>query len=141
RETGRIRVLHVGVAQDCGFMINPDGVLNQVQGNVVHGISRAIKEELRYDRGRVTSLDWDQYQTLRFSEVPQVTVELIQRRDLAPSVVGELASVPTVAAVGNAIYDATGVRMREAPFSAERVRMALGSAARRSPSRGCLAES
>jgi CO/xanthine dehydrogenase Mo-binding subunit/aerobic-type carbon monoxide dehydrogenase small subunit (CoxS/CutS family) len=125
RTSGEVWVTQVCVAQDCGFMVNPDGVLNQVQGNVIHAVSRALKEELRYSRARVTSLDWDKYHTLRFPEIPEIKVELIQRLNMPPSVVGEIASVPMIGAIANAICDASGVRMREAPFTPERVLRAL----------------
>ena len=125
RATAEARARRVWVAQDCGFMVNPDGVLNQVQGNIVHAVSRALKEELHYTQARVTSLNWDQYETLRFCEIPEIRVELIQRTDLPPSVVGEIASVPTVAAIANAIFDATGKRIREAPFTPARMRVML----------------
>lgn len=122
RATGQVLVKHVWVAHDCGFMVNPDGVLNQVQGNVLHAVSRAVKEEAHYTSAGITTLNWDQYETLRFREMPEVTVELIQRRDMPPSVVGEIATIPTFAAVGNAVSDALGVRIREAPFVPGRIR-------------------
>jgi nicotinate dehydrogenase subunit B len=122
RETGRVAVERVFVAQDCGLIVNPDGVLNQVQGNVIHAASRALKEELHYSEARATSLDWYRYPVLRFSEIPEIHVELIQRLDMPPSVVGEIATMPTGAAVANAIFDATGKRMRTAPFTPDRVR-------------------
>jgi CO/xanthine dehydrogenase Mo-binding subunit len=125
RESGRVRVTRVHVAQDCGFMVNPDGVLNQVQGNIIHAVSRALKEELHYTHAHVTTLNWDQYEVLRFNEIPEIKVELIQRTDLPPSVVGEIASVPTPAAIANAIYEATGRRIREAPFTPARIKALL----------------
>jgi len=102
-------------------MVNPDGVLNQVQGNIVHALSRALFEQVHYTKARVTSLDWNEYPVIRFKDVPEIAVTLIQRPDLEPSVVGETSSIPVVAAVANAIFDATGKRMRVAPFTPERI--------------------
>lgn len=121
-ETGRVEVERVFVAQDCGLIVNPDGVLNQVQGNVVHAVSRALKEEVHYSRARITTLDWARYGLLRFTEVPEIRVELLQRLDHPPSVAGEIATMPAAAAIANAIFDATGKRLRTAPFVPERVR-------------------
>jgi CO/xanthine dehydrogenase Mo-binding subunit len=122
RETGRVQVETVHVAQDCGRIINPDGVLNQVEGNVIQSLSRTLKEEVRNTTARVTSLDWNSYPVARFSDVPEIKVELVRRDDMPPSVVGEVASVPMAGAIANAIFDATGKRMRVAPFTPERVR-------------------
>lgn len=122
RETGRVLVTDVFVAQDCGLIVNPDGVLNQVQGNIIQAISRSVKEELRYSLARITSLNWYSYPVLRFSEIPEIKVDLISRDDMPPSPVGEVATVPTAAAIANAIFSATGKRLREVPFTPERVR-------------------
>ena len=123
-ESGKVKIDKVFVAHDCGYMVNPDGVLNQVQGNIVHALSRALFEQVRYTKARVTSLDWNDYPVIRFTDIPEIAVRLIERPDLEPSVVGETASIPVVAAVANAIFAATGKRMRVAPFTPERVREA-----------------
>lgn len=122
RATGRVRVTRVSLAHDCGIVINPDGVTNQIQGGIIQGISRSLHEKLAYNRERITSLDWYSYPILRFSEVPEIKIELINRPELPPSSVGEISTVPTAAAIANAIFDATGKRLRQAPFTAERVK-------------------
>jgi len=123
-ETWHVQVERVFVAHDCGFVVNPDGVLNQVQGNVVQGVSRSLIEEVHYSRARITSLDWNGYPVVRFQQVPRIEIELIQRHDMAPSVVGEVSSIPCPAAIANAIFDATGKRLRTVPFTPARLRNA-----------------
>ncbi|HZU07042.1 MAG TPA: molybdopterin cofactor-binding domain-containing protein [Chloroflexota bacterium] len=125
QESGEVRVGRIVVAHDCGLIINPDGVRGQVEGNVLHSLSRTLHEEVTFDQASVTSLDWSTYPILTFAEVPEVEVVLINRPDLAPAGVGEPATVPTAAAVGNAIFDATGVRLRRVPFTPARVLAAL----------------
>ncbi len=127
--TGATRVRRVTVAHDCGLVINPDGLTNQIQGNVIQGISRALKEEVTHDENLVTSLDWSSYHILTFPEVPdEIRVEIIDRPDEPSLGAGEISIGPMVAAVGNAIFDATGVRLREAPYTPERVLAALQGA-------------
>jgi len=128
RATGRIRVTRVVCAQDCGLMINPDCVQSQLEGNIIQTISRTLHEEIVYDRDRVTTVDWSSYPILTFPEVPMLEFELIQRLDQPPLGVGEAASTPVPAALGNAVFDATGVRLRTVPFRADRVKAALGGA-------------
>ena len=128
RATGKIRVTRVVCAQDCGLMINPDCVQSQLEGNILQTLSRALREEVVYDRDRVTTLDWTSYPILTFPEVPALEFELIQRLDQPPLGAGEAASTPVPAALGNAVFDATGVRLRTAPFRAERVKAALAGA-------------
>ena len=125
RTTGRIRVTRVVCAQDCGLMINPDNVQAQLEGNIIQTLSRALHEEVVYDRDRVTTVDWASYPILKFPEVPALEFELIQRLDQPALGVGEAASAPVAAALGNAVFDATGVRLRTVPFRAERVKAAL----------------
>jgi CO/xanthine dehydrogenase Mo-binding subunit len=127
RATGRIRVTKVVCAQDCGLMINPDNVQAQVEGNIIQTLSRALHEEVVYDRDRVTTVDWGSYPILRFPEVPALEFDLIQRLDQPPLGAGEAASTPVAAALGNAVFDATGVRLRTVPFRAERVKAALAA--------------
>jgi len=125
RATGRIRVTRVVAAQDCGLMINPDCVQAQLEGNILQTISRTLHEEIVYDRDRVTTVDWSSYPILTFPEVPTLEFELIQRLDQPPLGAGEAASTPVPAALSNAVFDATGVRLRTVPFRPDRVKAAL----------------
>jgi CO/xanthine dehydrogenase Mo-binding subunit len=126
RASGKVRVERVHVTHDCGLVVNPDGVRNQIEGNVIQGLSRALLEEVKFDRHGVTSLDWASYPILRFSEVPdEIRIGLIDRRDQPAVGAGEPATSPVFAAVANAIFDATGVRLRSVPFTPERVKAAL----------------
>jgi CO/xanthine dehydrogenase Mo-binding subunit len=126
--SGEVRVTRVVVAHDCGRIVNPDGVLNQVEGNVIQGVSRALKERVGWDEGAVTSLTWAEYPILTFPETPAIEVELIDRPE-APSLgAGEAAICTVPAAIGNAIFAATGARLRDLPFTPDRVRAAMGSA-------------
>lgn len=125
--TGAVRVRRMVVAHDCGLIINPDGVRNQIEGNVIQSLSRTLKEEVRFDATHVTSLDWEAYPLLTFSEVPEVEIVLLNRPDQPAVGAGEPATVTTAAAVANAIYAATGARLRQVPFTPERVRAALGA--------------
>ncbi len=125
RATGRIRVTRVVAAQDCGLMINPDCVQAQLEGNILQTLSRALHEEIVYDRDRVTTVDWASYPILTFPEVPKLELEVIQRLDQPPLGAGEAASTPVGAALANAVFDATGVRLRTVPFRPDRVKAAL----------------
>lgn len=133
RTTGKIRVRRVVVAHDSGLVINPDGIKHQIEGNVVQGIGRAIKEEVHYDARGVTSVVWEQnqfnplpqYSVLRFSEVPPIEIRLIDRPDQPAWGAGEPAIEPIPAAIANAVYAATGARIRELPMTPERVLSAL----------------
>ena len=121
KSTGQVRVQRITLAHDCGLIVNPDGVKNQVEGNIVQGVSRALLEEVTFDGNGVTSLDWQKYPILRFPDVPELDIVLINRKDAAPLGAGELSTVPIPAAIANAIFDATGIRLREAPFTPKRV--------------------
>jgi CO/xanthine dehydrogenase Mo-binding subunit len=125
KKSGEIRVKRVACAHDCGLMINPGAVRNQVEGNILQTLSRSLFEETTFDRQRVTSVDWASYRILRFPEAPELLIDLIQRIDQPPLGAGEAASAPVAAALANAVHDAIGVRLRSAPFSAERVLAAL----------------
>ena len=127
RATGRIRVTRVVCAQDCGLMINPDSVRSQVEGNILQTLSRALHEETVFDRQRVTSVDWASYPILTFPEAPALDIVVIQRLDEPPLGAGEAASAPVPAALGNAVFDATGVRLRDVPFRPERLKAALAA--------------
>ena len=123
--SGGVRVTRVVVAHDCGLIINPDGLANQIEGNVIQGISRALKEQITFDRTQVTSLDWSTYRILTFAEEPEIVVELIDRPEEPPRGAGEPAICPVAAAIGNAIFDATGAQLRTVPYTAERVLAAM----------------
>ena len=123
--TGRITVRRVTCAHDCGLVINPDGLRNQIEGCIVQTLSRTLHEEVTFDRSRVTSVDWATYPILTFPEVPAIDVILIDRQDQPFFGAGEAATAPVTAAVANAVFDATGVRLRTVPFTPERVRAAL----------------
>ncbi len=125
RDTGQITVQRITCAHDCGLMINPDAVRAQVEGNLLQTLSRTLHEETTFDRKRVTSIDWAGYPLLRFNEVPLIDIDLVERRDQPPLGAGEAASSPVPAALANAVFDATGVRLRTVPFTPERVRAAL----------------
>jgi nicotinate dehydrogenase subunit B len=125
RATGRIHVERVSCAHDCGQIINPDGVRAQIEGNIIQTLSRVLMEEVKFDRSRVTSVDWASYPIMRFSEVPKLDIELIDRPTMPPLGAGEAACAPVGAALGNAVFDATGVRLREIPFTPERMKVAL----------------
>ena len=124
RATGQIRVTRVVIAHDCGQIVNPDGVRNQIEGCVIQTVSRTLKEELKWDRSRVTSLDWASYPILTFPEVPKVEIELIDRPSQPPWGVGEPAAAVVPSAISNAIYDAVGVRLRTIPYTPDRVKAA-----------------
>jgi nicotinate dehydrogenase subunit B len=125
RESGRIKVVRIACVHDCGQMINPDNVRAQVEGNLLQTLSRTLHEETTFDRSRVTSVDWASYRLLRFTEVPQLDIDLIDRRELPPLGAGEASSSPVPAALANAVFDATGARLRTVPFTPARVKAAL----------------
>ena len=127
RETGEIRVGRIYVAHDCGQVINPDGLRNQIEGNVIQTVSRVLKEEVQFNRSAVTSLDWASYPILRFTEVPEVVIDLIDRPNEVPWGAGEPTAALVPAAIGNAVFDAIGVRLRSVPFTPARVRRASRS--------------
>jgi len=127
RASGKVAVRRVACAHDCGLVVNPDGLRNQVEGNILQTLSRALHEEVQFDHARVTSLNWAGYPILTFPEAPAVEVSLIDRPELPPLGAGEAASAPVAGALANAIFDATGVRLRTVPFSAARVQAALKS--------------
>jgi len=129
RSTGDIKVTKVSLVHDCGQIINPDGLRNQLDGNVIQTISRTLIEELKYDRSMVTSLDWASYPILRFPQVPELVYELIDRPNEKPWGAGEPSAAVVPSAISNAVFDATGVRLRSIPFTPEKVKAALSGAA------------
>ncbi|MFI6347168.1 molybdopterin cofactor-binding domain-containing protein [Streptomyces sp. NPDC050560] len=134
KATGQVRVERVVVAHDCGLIVNPDGLRNQIEGNVVQGVSRTLREEVTYAADRVTSVVWQssdyhpgkQYEVIRFNEVPEVEVILLDRPEQPPLGAGEPTIGTLGGAIGNAVFAATGVRLRTLPFTPERVLDALG---------------
>jgi nicotinate dehydrogenase subunit B len=121
KATGDVSVTRVVAGQDSGLMINPDGVRHQIHGNVIQSTSRALMEEVSFDRASVTAREWGAYPIIKFPDLPKIDVLMLPRQDQPPLGVGESASVPSAAAIANAIYDATGVRFRELPFTPERI--------------------
>jgi CO/xanthine dehydrogenase Mo-binding subunit len=132
RENGHIRVNRLVCAHDCGLVINPAGLAQTVECAMLHGLSRALWEEIRFDSEKVTSVDWASHPSLRHSDTPD-SIEVVivngdpdpTRPDLPPYGAGEGSHKPMIAAVANAVHDASGVRLREAPFRRERVLAAL----------------
>ena len=126
RSTGKIFARKFTVAHDCGQIINPDGLVKCIEGNIVQGVSRTLWEEVTFDRKTVTSVDWLTYPILDITETPaEVNVVLINHPELPPTGAGEPSIRPVAAAIANAIFDATGVRIRRVPFSPDRVKSAL----------------
>src|SRR5437764_4658580 len=121
KATGDVSVTRVVAGQAAGLMINPDGVRHQIHGNVLQSTSRALMEEVSFDRHAVTSREWGAYPIISFPQLPMIDVLMLPRQDQPPMGVGESASVPSAAAIANAIFDATGVRFRELPFTPERI--------------------
>ncbi|WP_439577971.1 xanthine dehydrogenase family protein molybdopterin-binding subunit [Elioraea sp.] len=128
RSTGAIRVTRFFCTHDCGQMINPDGVKAQVEGNIVHTLSRTFKEELTFSRSAVTSVDWSTYQVITMPEVPEIIIELIDRPTERPWGAGEPAAAIVPSAVSNAIFDATGARLRSIPYTPAKMRAAIQGA-------------
>ena len=133
RETGRVWVRRMVCAHDCGLVINPNSLESTIQGNLLHGISRTLYEEVRFDGEKVTSVDWRTHPTLTHMDTPErIDVVMVNgdpnpdRPDLRPYGAGEPSHRPVPAAIANAIYDATGVRMRRLPLRPERVLGELG---------------
>ncbi len=125
--SGRISVSRVVVAHDCGMVINPDGLKNQIEGNVIQSLSRTLHEEVAFDTARVTSLDWKGYPILRFEEIPdRIDIVLVNNSPEHPSTGGgEPSTCPTAAVISNAVFDAIGVRLRQTPFRPESVKAAM----------------
>ncbi len=125
RKTGKVRCTKFTVVQDCGQIINPDGVRNQLQGNVVQTVSRSLIEEMTFDRSMVTSLDWASYPIITFPDVPEVVMGLVDLPHEAPWGAGEPSAAIVPPALCNAVADALGVRIRSIPFKPEKVKAAL----------------
>jgi nicotinate dehydrogenase subunit B len=128
RSNGVIRVPKFYVVHDCGQIINPDGLKNQIEGNVMQTVSRTLIEELKFDRSRVTSLDWASYPILKFPQMPEIVIELIDRPNEKPWGAGEPSSAVVSSAIANAVFDATGVRLRSIPYTPAKVKSAMQAA-------------
>jgi CO/xanthine dehydrogenase Mo-binding subunit len=126
QDTGLVVVRRAVAAMDCGPISNPDGLRNQIEGGIIHGMSRALREEVTWNTDRVTSVDWRTYRAWFVGEdVPRIESVLIDRPDVEAMGAGETSITVTAAAIGNAIFDATGARLRQVPFTPERIRDAL----------------
>ena len=130
RATGRVHVRRICVSHDCGLVVNPDGLRNQIEGGIIQTVSRTLLEEVKFDRNRVTSTDWASHPILRFSEVPDILIDLVERPNERPWGAGEPVAAVVPSAIASAIHDATGVRLRTIPFTPERVLAALRQGAR-----------
>jgi nicotinate dehydrogenase subunit B len=125
RQSNSIRIERITAAADSGLIITPDGIRNQLEGAIIQGASWALKERVRFDRQRVTSRDWSTYPILTFAELPEIDLVLLNHPELPPLGAGEAALPPMPAAIANAFFNATGKRLRELPFDADRVKTAL----------------
>jgi CO/xanthine dehydrogenase Mo-binding subunit len=128
RRSGGVRVTRLVCSHDCGLIVNPEALKRTIEGNLIQSMSRALKEEVTFDRSHVTSVDWTSYPVVRSSDIPtQVDVVLLNHPELPPGGAGEPSSRATAAAIANAIFDATGARVRQAPLTAARVKAALAA--------------
>jgi CO/xanthine dehydrogenase Mo-binding subunit len=125
KTTGDVTVKKITLGHDCGLIVNPDGLKNQIEGNVLQAVSRALLEEVKFDSTGQKNLDWDSYPVIRFGQIPEVEIVLIDRPEMQPLGGGEPSIVPVTAAIANAIFDATGARLRQVPFTPQRVLDAL----------------
>ena len=124
----QVRVLQLDLAVDVGTVVDLDGVINQIEGGAVQATSWTLKEQVTFERDGITSASWDTYPVLRFSEVPEVRVHVIDRPDQPSRGAGEAAHGPVAAAIANAVHDALGVRVRTLPLSADHIRRAIDAA-------------
>jgi CO/xanthine dehydrogenase Mo-binding subunit len=126
RKTGDVKVTRIVCSHDCGLIINPDALKSTIAANLVQSLGRTTKEEVMFDRSNVTSVDWNTYPVARASDVPPVVdIVLINRPDLPPGGAGEPSSRPTAAAIANAVFDATGARVRQIPLTPANVKAAM----------------
>ena len=126
RKTGAVKVIRLVCSHDCGLIVNPEALTSTIAANLIQSLGRTTKEEVMFDRSNVTSVDWNTYKVARASDVPAVVdIVLINRPDLPPGGAGEPSSRPTAAAIANAVFDATGARIRQIPLTPENVRAAL----------------
>ena len=123
--TGQIHLNRVTIAGDAGHIVNPEGIKNQLEGGVIQAASWALKEEVTIDQHTITSRDWESYPIITFPEIPEVETTLINRPGLPSLGCGEATQGPTPAAIANAVFDATGIRLRQMPFTPDKVLIAL----------------
>jgi CO/xanthine dehydrogenase Mo-binding subunit len=128
KKTGKILLTHLYGAQDSGLTVNPNLVENQMTGNLIQGASRALFEEMQFNKNQITSTDWVTYPIMRFKDAPPVTLTVVQRTDQPSLGSGEPVQCPVAGAIANAFFDATGVRITEAPMTPGRVRATLKAA-------------
>jgi len=126
---GEIHLERAVIAADAGQIINPDGLSNQLEGGFVQSASMTLYEQVRFDEGGVTSTDWESYPILRFPNAPLIETVLLNRPEQPLVGAGEASQGPTPAAIGNALFQAAGIRLREIPFTPERVKAALANRA------------
>ena len=127
KKSGEVRVVRVCVGHDCGQIVNPDGLANQIEGGVIQTVSRTLMEQVQWDKTKVTSVDWGTYPILRFPDVPRVEVDMINMPGDVSWGAGEPTATAIPAAIANAIYDATGARLRSIPFTPDKVKTALAA--------------
>jgi CO/xanthine dehydrogenase Mo-binding subunit len=120
-----VRLHEIWCAADAGLVVNPDGAINQLEGGIIQSASWALKEEVRFESSGISSIDWDSYPVLRFSEIPEIHVELLGRTTDPPLGVGEATAGPTAAAIGNAVAHALGKRIRDLPLTRDRIMATL----------------
>lgn len=125
KATGQVSVKRITLAHDCGLIVNPDGLKNQIEGNILQGVSRALLEEVQFNGTGVKNLDWNSYPVITYEHIPEVEIVLINRMDVPSLGAGEASIVPITAAIANAIFDAVGARLRRVPFTPQRVLAAM----------------
>ena len=125
RRTGAVRVTRAVAAVDAGLIINPDGVINQIEGGIIQAASWTMKEQVNFNRQRITTRSWADYPIFTFNDVPAVEVHLLNQPNERPLGVGEGSQGPTGAAIANAIAHATGKRLRDLPFTPDKVKAVL----------------
>jgi nicotinate dehydrogenase subunit B len=125
KSNGKVAVRRITLAHDCGLIVNPDGLKNQIEGNIIQGVSRTLMEQVHFDAAGVKNLDWVSYPIITFQEIPDVEIVLINRPEMPALGGGEPSIVGVPAAISNAVFDAVGVRLREVPLTPQRVLDAL----------------
>jgi len=121
KTTGKVTVTRVTLAHDCGLIVNPDGLKNQIEGNIIQGVSRTLLEQVQFDASGIKTLDWASHPIITYQDIPQIDIVLINRPEMGPLGGGEPSISPVPGAIANAIFDAVGVRLREIPFTPKRV--------------------
>jgi CO/xanthine dehydrogenase Mo-binding subunit len=125
KSTGQVAVKRITLAHDCGLIVNPDGLKNQIEGNIMQGVSRALLEEVQFDGTGVKNFDWKSYPVITFEQIPDIEIVLINQPEMPSLGGGEASIVPITGAIANAIFDAVGARLRQVPFTPQRVLAAM----------------